>query len=171
MDVVTILRKAHLLTSGVLAFGFERGWIDKKAIIAFANSKFEDGDVCVEFAELATCDGLEPNSILDLLRRCTSSSETTEHIARIWMFGFLKALSGEKIDPEEKLNRLEEIYGMFGYPDEMRECSRYYTPPKDRGRLQVGMKTDCPIKAMATLIVSLQRTLLKENKKKWKNVS
>jgi hypothetical protein len=47
---------------------------------------------------------------------------------------------------------------MFGYPEEMRKCSRYYMPPQDRARgIRVGEVTDSPLEAMNQLLSQLKR--------------
>ena len=88
---------------------------------------------------------------------------------RRWMFAALKSIEQSSADPEEKLDRLDEAYATLGYPEEMRECSRYYVPEQDRARgIQVGEVTASPITAMNNLLARLASELSLSNRGKIK---
>lgn len=162
MDPLSVLRDDGLLDVEALALGFDRRWVDRQTVAAFAVEKLAAGDERPEVMELAMCDHLEPSVIVDLLRRWgrldALPPEGTERALRRWMFAFLKGLARSDVGPEEKLDELEEIYGMLGYPEEMRECSRYYVPSEDRARgLQIGDTTASPLDAMTNLVATLAR--------------
>jgi hypothetical protein len=157
-----VLRDTGLLDAGVLALGLERGWVDRQTIAAFAVEKMSAGDERPEVVELAACEQLETDAIVDLLRRWAvhdaQPSITSEQAVRRWLFAFLKGVAQSDDGSEETLDRLEEIYGQLGYPEEMRECSRYYVPPEDRNRgLRIGDTTASPLDAMNKLIATLSR--------------
>ena len=96
MDPLSVLREYHLLDAGVLALGLERGWVDRRSIAVFAGERLTAGDERPEVVELAACEQLETNTILELLR-CWANhdaqpSATSEQALRRWLFAFLKGL-------------------------------------------------------------------------------
>lgn len=164
MDALEILRNYGLLDPSVLAIGFERGWVDRGGIVDFAIEQIASGNESRVVVELSTCEDLDADSIMQLLARWAGSdlrqTSVREQALRRWQLGFLKALSLSPLGPEEQLDRLEELYAMLGYPEEMRECSRYYVPPEDRARgLKVGDITESPLGAMARLVATLEKEL------------
>jgi len=156
-SLLDTLRGAGLLDPGVLAAGIERGWVSCADVVAFAVERLTAGDDRSEVLELAAADDEEPAWVIDVLRRWARAdglqSERAESAERLWMFAALLSISRSEISPEEQLDRLEETYATFGYPEEMRECSRYYVPPQDRARgIRIGEVTSSPLVAMNRLL-------------------
>jgi hypothetical protein len=161
-SLLDTLRECGLLDSGVLAAGVERGWASGADVAAYAVERLSAGDDRPEVVELAAVEDLEPERVTDLLRDWARldrlPSQRAEDALRRWMFAALTAISRSGTSPEEMLDRLEEAYAMFGYPEEMRKCSRYYVPPQDRARgIRVGEVTDSPLEAMNQLLSQLKR--------------
>ena len=151
------LRTAGLVDAGVLAVGLERGWASADDVAAFAVEQLAAGADQAEVVELATAEELDIATIIDLLRHWAvdenlDSMSFTEAIRR-WMFGHLKAIAESDASPNTKLDRLEEAYAILDYPEEMRECGRYYVPAADRARgITVGEVTASPLDAMDDLL-------------------
>jgi hypothetical protein len=161
-SLLDTLRECGLLDSGVLAAGVERGWASGADVAAYAVERLSAGDDRPEVVELAAVEDLESERVTDLLRDWARldrlPSQRAEDALRRWMFAALTAISRSGTSTEEMLDRLEETYAMFGYPEEMRKCSRYYMPPQDRARgIRVGEVTDSPLEAMNQLLSQLKR--------------
>jgi hypothetical protein len=156
------LKTAGLVDAGVLAVGLERGWASAGDVASFAVEQLTAGADRAEVVELATAEELDTATIIDLLRQWAgeeklASMSSTEAIRR-WMFGHLKAIAESDAIPDAKLDRLEEAYPTLDYPEEMRECSRYYVPAADRARgITVGEVTASPLGAMEDLLLRLGR--------------
>lgn len=156
------LMECGLLDSGVLAVGVERGWASRADVATYAAERLSAGDDRSEVVELTAAEELEPARLIDRLRNWARldglPSQHPESAVRLWMFAGLTAIARSGSSPEEQLDRLEEAYATFGYPEEMRECSRYYVPPQDRARnIRVGEVTDSPLEAMNQLLSQLRR--------------
>lgn len=160
-SLLDILRDTRLVDAGVLALGLERGWASRADVSAYAVEKLSADDERVEAVELATAEELDPDRIVELLRGWARIEHlpflSAEEAIRRWMFAALMTISESGASADEKLDRLEEAYATFGYPEEMRECSRYYVPPRDRARgIRVGDVTASPLEAMNQLLSRLR---------------
>ena len=156
------LRTGGLMDAGVLAVGLERGWASADDVAAFAVEQLAAGADRAEVVELATAEELDTATIIELLRQWAgdeklASVSSTEAIRR-WMFGYLEAISESDASPDAKLDRLDEAYATLDYPEEMRECSRYYVRAADRARgITVSEVTASPLGAMEDLLLRLGR--------------
>ena len=122
--------------------------------------KLVAGDERAEVIDLATAEDLAPERVVELLRHLARldrlPSLAPDVAIRRWMFAALEGIAQSVVAADEKLDRLEEAYAAFGYPEEMRECSRYYVPPQDRARgIRVGEATASPLEAMNQLLSRL----------------
>jgi hypothetical protein len=154
------LKAAGLVDAGVLAVGLERGWASAEDVSAYAVERLASGADQPEVVELATAEALDAATIVELLRQWarneTLPTMSSGGAMRRWMFGMLKAIAESDASPDHKLDRLEEAYATLGYPEEMRECSRYYIPDCDRARgITVGDFTASPLGAMDALLLRL----------------
>lgn len=159
---LSVLKDGGLLDPGILAAGIEHGWATRTDVVAYAMERMSAGNDRPEAVELAAAENLESERIVDLLREWARldglPSQQPDSAVRRWMFAALTAISWSDAGAEEKLDRLEETYATFGYPEEMRECSRYYVPPQDRARdIRVGEVTASPLEAMNQLLAKLRR--------------
>jgi hypothetical protein len=158
------LKNAGLVDPEVLAVGLERGWITRDQVIEYAVERLGGGDGRTEVLKLAAAEDLETQTIVTLLRRWAELDRLPTGSLKVglrkWMFASLKSIEESPASPEEKLDRVEEIYALLGYPEQMNECSRYYIPAADRARgIQVGEVTASPLEAVHRLVALLQQEL------------
>ena len=164
-SVLRVLKDWNLLDPGVLALGLERGWVSEADVSAYAVEILLTGDNRVELAELATAEDLDLRSIVHLLRKLARldslPSVQVDNAIRRWMFAMLTSISMSGSNPEDQLDKVEDAYAMLDYPEEMRECSRYYVPPLHRaGGIQIGMQIASPLEAMNQLVLKLRSEFL-----------
>lgn len=158
------LTAAGLVDPGVLAIGLERGWVSAEDVSAYAVDRLTAGTDEPDVVQLTTAETLDREITIDLLRQWATRealpSVSSDEAIRRWMFGLLKAISESCANADEKLDCLEEAYATLGYPEEMRECSRYYVPEHDRTRgIKVGEVTASPLGAMKVLLLRLGQEL------------
>ena len=156
-----ILRELHLLDAGVVAEGAARGWLSPDAVLGFASAALEGGNLRDEVVELALREYQGTQHTVGILHRWASDlglpSASAVEATRRWMFAALTAIVESADGPEHTLDAIEEAFATLGYPDEMRVCSRYYTPPEDIARgLGVGDYTADPFQATIELLQRLR---------------
>lgn len=148
--VIDALQTLNLLNWDVLACGRHRGWVTTADIQAYsftcmAGVSGDDEDLPV-LAELAAAEKLTEWEIDEGLRQLTAEQSGQGGFGLdCWRLAKLVHLQSQELDWDEKVVRLEEIYGEFGFPDDMRGCTRYSsvtTDPLDEMDLViVGLKT------------------------------
>ena len=158
---VSTLRECALMDAGVLAAGLERGWASENDAVAYAVEKLVAGDDRPEALELVIGDDLDLGKAVHLLRSWARNdrlrSQNPDEARRCWMFAALVDISTSSMSPDEKLDRLEDVYAELGYPYEMRECSRYFAPFESGGEVCAELWTSLPLAAMEQLILRLRR--------------
>lgn len=161
---IKCLQKTGLLDAGVLAVGVERGWVSKKDVIEYAVEMLVLGEERPEFIDLIIQD-LDTVTISNLLWQLAQKyllpSRLFDEAIRRWMYASLKVIDVADISEEEKLDRLEEVYAILDYPEEMSACSRYYISDDDciRG-ISIGDKvTLSPLEAMKNLLSQIEANL------------
>jgi hypothetical protein len=156
MSVFGLLKQEDLLHPSDVAYGFERGWAETEEVADFLYS-FAPSDLAARLATSKIPPELLIQNLLDeWSRRVSNQAIHPNHAARIWMYGHLKDLQASEASSDHQLLRLQEIYGLLGYPEEMRACSMYYVPEDEKSNsLKVGDQTASPLMAMSFLINSL----------------
>ncbi len=165
---------ARLLRTGVLdaqtvLFGLEREWIGPGEVTAYAIEQVRDGKLAEEALQLLSAEELSEEEIARLLRQSTRESWPPHEDARLapmrrWMLAALEEIEESPETAEDQLDRIEDLYGQLGYPEEMRECSRYYVPASVQKLANpLGAPVESPLKAMSRLISRLRLDLRAEN--------
>ena len=89
-----------------------------------------------------------------------SEAEAVEVAHRRWLLAHLVNLTRLGLDPDARLDALEAIYAEFGFPDELRDASRYTTSgPETISRLGIGDRATDPLDALPRAIASLRHEL------------
>jgi hypothetical protein len=109
------------LTAPELAAGFEAGWLGPEDVVKIAETKHRNGESLAEAeSQLAL---LLPDDLERVPELCeeliASSDEPAESRARVWMFLTLAWLLDHKVQFEDPLSVIEELFGDFEYPAEM----------------------------------------------------
>lgn len=132
MTAFEMLMRANLLDWPILVVGLERNWCVKKNIIQFAEKcASEAAQVDGELLTIATGESLSnPDLILCCLRYMETigealSPESRQRSLDQWRFSYMVLLLDGPDSVEDKINRLQELYGEFGFPEDMASCSIY----------------------------------------------
>lgn len=152
---IEILKSLGLLSWTALAVGWERGWVTKASLADYATDQLQSDASEVDLAAtatLASAERLDTAEITQPLKHLSGRSPEGEACAlEKWRLARLIELQSEQLDWDEKVTRLEELGAEFGYPADMRLCSRYVTSDQ--------APNSDPLDAMVDVISDLRRRL------------
>jgi len=137
----TQLKTLGLVDWGVLAFGWSHQLLSADDVADFAAHETGTQHEARESLLLATQDN-EPEKIGSQLNEL-AAPVVSRLAADKWRLAHLMEIADLKADWDTKVTMLEDVYSEFGYPEDMRECSRY------------GGARD-PLDAMAGVIAALR---------------
>jgi len=167
-QAIDVLRQLNQLDWHTLLVGWWRRWVKRIDIIDFAVSwllqhpneedsrilQLADGE-SLEDAELEATLADYVEAVSGALPSDRSSIEVDK-----WRLAHLRLLVDSTLDSEAKLNRLEELYAEFDYPEDMAACSRYYISPSQQQRgWAVGDQCPSPLDAMRVVLRELSEEL------------
>lgn len=121
-----ILIGLGLMCWSTIVFGFRKGWVKRSEVFDYAVTQFvSDGRGDSESITLiAGGEYLSDDELLGLMSRqieCTNNDSDFDK----WLLAFLLSIE-ESVDSDlDKVNRLQEVYADFNYPEEMASCSIY----------------------------------------------
>lgn len=163
MTAASAIVDLGLLSWATTRVGFRRGWMNSDEVSARALEELGQRDgVDQDLAELATADLLPSDEVDATLSRIISRSPEIEEEAvslRRWLLARLVVLERSALPADAMLDRLEETYAEFGFPDELHGLSRYNIEPGERDA-SVGAPLQSPIASLSEAIQLLQRDLL-----------
>lgn len=145
MKPIEALKNLNLVCWPALLVGLQRGLATKSDVAEYAiNLLSEDLDNGNDnISALAFADSLDDTEIKELLLLVDEDIDPHEVIER-WRLATLIALSESALSEEEKLDKLQELYAEFDYPEDMASCSIYSQNAID------------PLAAMADVISALK---------------
>jgi len=161
---VGLMNSLGLLDWKALSIGWDRGWATRADVAGYAVNRLQSdaGDDIAAVASLASVEGLDDEAIRGLLVRLAGEQAEEDGIAQEkWRLVRLLDLDGMDLGWDEKVTRLEELGAEFGYPPDMRLCTRYGPSQAsiDAGvASQDDLSTD-PLDALRLVITSLKRRL------------
>lgn len=149
MKPIEVLKQLNLINWAVLFTGFQRGWIIKSDIsnysVSLLSDSLDDGDENI--AVLASADSFDDSEVKELLLKISDQYSEPEIIER-WKLAMLITLNESGLSEEEKIDRLQELYAEYDYPEDMSSCSIY------------SQDSVPPLKAMSDVILSLKGKLI-----------
>lgn len=146
MKPIEVLKELDLVCWSALFVGLQKGWATKSDIADYATSllsaDLDNGDENI--AVLAGSDSLDDSEVKGLLLQVGGSTEDPEAIEK-WRLATLIALSESVLRKENKIDKLQELYAEFDYPEDMSSCSIYSQDSVD------------PLAAMSGVISALKQ--------------
>lgn len=161
---VGLMDSLGLLDWKALSIGWGRGWATRADVAHYAVDRLQsdvDDDIAV-VASLASAEALDDESIPWLLARLAGEPNDEDGVAlEKWRLVRLLDLDGTDLGWDEKVTRLEEIGAEFGYPPDMRLCTRYGPSEAsiDAGTASPDDLSTDPLDAMNQVIKSLKQRL------------
>lgn len=147
MSLITILINSGLLCWSTILLGLRKGWINRKDVIDYAVDLLVKGD---EDESVAVIAGGECLSDDELFKLISNQVEQPDNIADIekWRLAHLLKIAESDDDEQKKIDRLQEVYSNFDYPEDMASCSIYSQDKID------------PLVAMMQVVEALKRKLI-----------
>ena len=129
-EYIPELAKRNLVDWPTLAIGLNNGWINKDAVSEHAFKLMSAGQQDSDIAVLAGSDALSDDEVVALLATLCKKEgidlqEKQSHALEKWRLAMLSDLQHSSLADEDKIERLQELYAEFGYPDDMASCSIY----------------------------------------------
>ena len=147
MKPITELKELDLLCWSTLSVGQKRGWVTKTDIGDYAAKLLSDGldNDNEKIAVLAGANSYDEPEVKELMLQLVNDSYTEVEALEKWRLATLLSLSKSSLSEEEKIDKLQEIYSEFDYPEDMSSCSIYSQDSVD------------PLIAMSDVILSLKK--------------
>ena len=125
MSPFNVLVDLGLMRWSVILIGFRKGWITREEIFEYAVDLLMSGNESRDVAVIAAGGCVDDDELLSLISK---QIEKSDHAADMdkWRLAFLVCIErSDECDLDNKIDRLQEIYAEFGYPEDMASCSVY----------------------------------------------
>lgn len=169
MSAFEYMMESGLASWETILHGWRKKFMNRNDLILFAMYQLEKCDLKneVKVSQLAGGDDLPDDELEDLLLSyceelgfLPTNKNDDKLSSDKWRFAYLVKLEQMELDLEEKLEKLQEIYSAFGYPEDMSLCSPYPQSDNYEGYV-IGDQMQSPILAMKNLIIRLREKLIK----------
>ncbi|EJN27339.1 hypothetical protein PMI36_00611 [Pseudomonas sp. GM79] len=124
MDPLKCLISLGLMEWSTILLGFGKGWVGREDIIEYALSQLLNGSESEDVAVLAGGMCLSDEELLGLASKQIKISDDVADMDK-WRLAFLLCIDLSGDSDEHKIDRLQEAYADFGYPEDMALCSIY----------------------------------------------
>lgn len=154
-----------LLDWATLAAGYSRGWISPADLSELAVLEVLAKETPSAEVIALTAVGLPDQDVRDLLDQLAAMEGgiDTHRAVRLLLLAHLRDLEAERasgtLNDDQVVDRLEDLYAEFDYPEELRYCSRYNIPPEERGGSSRGGTAGSPLRAFREAIQKLAADL------------
>ncbi len=157
MELIDIMKSHNLLDWKTIYIGLKKNCITKSEAINYAVNQLDSiNDDDYNITLLAGADNESSETVLNLIYKYINSKniQLNEHYEeKRLLLSYLLLINEAAISEQEKIDKLQEVYVKFNYPDEMAKCSIYYTEP-ERTFKSGDISTD-PINEMKNVINKL----------------
>lgn len=162
--LMKLMDSLGILNWKALSIGWDRGWATRADVTNYALDRLqsEADDDLAAAASLASIKDLDDESIRGLLARLAREQTEEDGVALDkWRLVHLLDLEDMHLGWEEKVTRLEELGTEFGYPPDMRLCTRYGPSQAsvDAGIASENDLSTDPLVAMRQVIAALKQHL------------
>jgi len=124
MSPVKILINLGLLCWSTILLGLDKGWVSRKDVIEYAVDLLVKGNEDENVVIIAGGEPLGDDELLDLISNLVEQSDNTGELDK-WRLAHLISIAESNEGEQSKLDRLQEVYVNFDYPEDMASCSVY----------------------------------------------
>ncbi|MCZ4282100.1 DUF2247 family protein [Kiloniella laminariae] len=124
MSPLKVLINFNLLCWSTILIGLRRGLISQKDVIDCAVDLIVNGNDDVEVAIIAGGESLGDEELFNLISNLVKQPDKSVDLDK-WRLAHLLYIAESDDDEQTKLNRLQEVYANFDYPEDMASCSIY----------------------------------------------
>ncbi len=149
MSPIRILENLGLLSWSTILLGLRNGWVSRKDLIDYAVDLLVNGDEDEDVAIIAGGGSMEDDELFDLVSNKAGQFDNNATLDK-WRLAHLLQIAESDDDEQTKLDRLQEVYSNFGYPEDMASCSIYSQDEND------------PLVAMMQVVEKLMKKLTQQ---------
>jgi len=147
MTSIKKLLELGLICWSTIFIGLKNGWMSQQDLIDYAVSLLVAGSDNEDIAVIAAGESLSDDELLDMVSVLSKNEDTGADLDK-WRLAYLLCISESDSSEQEKIDKLQEVYSQFSYPEDMASCSIYAQDSID------------PIMAMMQVIKELRKKLL-----------
>lgn len=148
-DIKNILLDLGMLSWATLYTGLENNWLSREDIIQFAVDCVLHGNEDQTVLLISTGEDFTDEEFVKLLKKKIKLIVEDREL-KIWRLAHLLHLEATECSEQYKIDKLQEIYADFGYPEDMADCSIY------------SQSKNNPIDVMGQVIQKLKTSLVSE---------
>lgn len=141
-----ILINLGLQCWSTILLGHTKGWVSRNDFIAYAVDLLVNGNNDEDVAVIAGGEPLGDDELYKLISNQIVQTDTVADLDK-WRLAHLLNIAESEDDEQTKLDRLQEVYTNFDYPEDMASCSIYSQDQID------------PLVAMMQVVEELKRRL------------
>ncbi len=124
MSPIKIMINLGLLCWPTILFGFRKGWVSRKDVIDYAVDLLINGSDNEDIAIIAGGESLGNDELLDMISNQVEQAKNSAALDK-WRLAYLLNIAESDENQQTKLDRLQEVYANFDYPEDMASCSIY----------------------------------------------
>lgn len=124
MSAVRILMDLGLLSWSTLYVGLKRDWAKTQDAVDYAVSILLDGNYDDDISVIASEGFSDKKELYDLIFKKVNGADNSLDFDK-WRLAHLIAIDESDFDEQTKLEKLQDIYVEFNYPEDMASCSIY----------------------------------------------
>ena len=124
MSPFKLLIRLGLIGWSTINLGFKKGWVKRKDIFDYAISQLVSGSNIEDVAVIAGGEYLTDDELIGLVLNLIKTTDSAADLDK-WRLAFLLCIEASDDSDEDKVNKLQEVYADFDYPEDMASCSVY----------------------------------------------
>ncbi len=134
MLIFNVMQKFELVDWYTLLVGLKHGWCSKNNLINYGEKVIEqtaDDVIDENLAMIASGEALAVDELVRLVLQFLSchkkimNQKIEANAVEKWRFAHLYCLLKSGESEQQKIDKLQEIYAEFGFPEDMSSCSIY----------------------------------------------
>lgn len=124
MSPINKLIELGMLCWSTLLLGLNKGWATRKDAIDYAVSLLVNGSDDEDVAIIAGGETLSDDELFSLISKKVDGTRSFSDFDK-WRLAHLLCVAESNDDEQGKLDKLQEVYAAFDYPEDMASCSIY----------------------------------------------
>jgi len=114
----------ELLCWPTILIGIKRGWLSRKDVSDFAVDLLIKGNGDEDVALIASASSLQDDELFNWISNRFKQADMNDALDK-WRLAYLLTIAESEDGSQAKIDRLQEIYANFDYPEDMASCSIY----------------------------------------------
>ncbi|MDD2739858.1 MAG: DUF2247 family protein [Methylomonas lenta] len=127
---IDILIDLELLCWSTILLGLKKGWVNRKEVIDYAVNLLVNGNNEEDVAVIAGGESLSDDELFNLISKQIKNTDDATDLDK-WRLANLLCIEESDDCEQSKIDKLQEIYANFDYPEDMASCSIYYQDKVD----------------------------------------